>query len=397
MATNFKLKNFSNPETLKAISHPLLKRFLQKYPAFFARRFFDVNAGDQYDYDHLASILLSPDEDTPEELMDALFFIDEMSLPQYYDDLMEKMSEAGVDPATLPQPTAADLAMAIWLASPHILETMHAERFMSKAKKFDSFLSLDSTLPPFSMPSPSTITNLENDLNGWFETKKRGRGTKVFVFKREDLVWFLVRHGEPYKREGTLKNGESASIFYRPEKFDVLLYNPQIGELSIHANTKGEKKAYCEYFGKHLFNNDCLFDIDYSGEKYTLDPIRFDGPDSLLCTDVVGIDDIKLCELQFRHDSNMYHLEIHRANDVFGALGLQSRRIPPSAKLIKASFKITFSTSVRPRIVSIRPPNIAIFDRESDSTIVNVWLKKRGFIISRESNDDKANTGLAVA
>jgi hypothetical protein len=93
----------------------------------------------------------------------------------------------------------------------------------------------------------------------------------------------------------------------------------------------------------------------------------------------------------------MYHLEIHRANDVFGALGLQSRRIPPSAKLIKASFKITFSTSVRPRIVSIRPPNIAIFDRESDSTIVNVWLKKRGFIISRESNDDKANTGLAVA
>jgi len=398
MATSFKLRNFSNPAILKAISRPLLMQFLQRYAAFFAVRHFNMHAGDEFDYDHLASILMSPSEDTPEELLDALFFIDEMSLPGYYDELMNKTSKAGIDMGTLPQPTVGDLAVAIWLASPNLLESIHAEQFMVRAKKFDSFLTTCSSIPQFTLPAAATIQNLEGDLNNWFETKKRGRGTKVFVFMRDDIAWFLVRHGEPYKREGTLKNGESSSIFYRPEKFDVLLYNPEIGEFSIHTSTKGEKKAYCKFFGRHIFGSDSMFDIDNSGDKYTLDPLRIDGADSLLCTDVDGIDEIQLCELQLRHDANIYHIEIHKADDVFDALESQSRCIPEGASLVKASFKITFTNSVRPRTVSIRPPNVAIFDRESDSLIVNTWLKKRGFInINREHINGETNVVLAVA
>ncbi|OHB45937.1 MAG: hypothetical protein A2Y13_05285 [Planctomycetes bacterium GWC2_45_44] len=276
MSTNFKLRNFANPATLKAIARPLLIQFLQRYGDFFAGRHLNMHAGDGFDYDHLASILMSPDEDTPEELLDALFFIDEMSMPQYYDDLVNKMASAGINPGTLPEPTGADLAVAIWLASPSLLESLHAEQFMVRAKKFDSFLSTGTTIPPLTHPTASVLKALEDNLNHWFETKKRGRGTKVFVFMRDGVAWFLVRHGEPYKREGTLKNGESSSIFYRPEKFDVLMYNPEIGEFSIHTSTKSEKKAYCKYFGRHLFGNELMFDIDRSGEKYTLEPLRND-------------------------------------------------------------------------------------------------------------------------
>lgn len=398
MATSFKLRNFSNPAILKAIFRPLLTQFLQRYADFFADRNFRINAGEELDYDQLVSILMSPNEDTPEELLDALFFIDEMSLPGYYDELMNKTSKAGIDMGTLPQPTVGDLAVAIWLASPSLLESIHAEQFMVRAKKFDSFLTTCSSIPQFTLPAAATIQNLENDLNNWFETKKRGRGTKVFVFIRDEIAWFLVRHGEPYKREGTLKNGESSSIFYRPEKFDVLLYNPEIGEFSIHTSTKGEKKAYCKFFGRHIFGSDSMFDIDNSGDKYTLDPLRIDGAASLLCTDVEGIDEIQLCEMQLRHDTNIYHIEIHKADDVFEALESQSRCIPAGASLVKASFKITFTNSVRPRTVSVRPPNVAIFDRESDSLIVNTWLEKRGFInINKESIDGETNVVLAVA
>jgi hypothetical protein len=398
MATSFKLRNFSDPAILKAISRPLMVQFLQRYVEFLAGRHFNMCAGDEFDYDHLASILMSPDEDTPEELLDALFFIDEMSLTEYYDDLMDKMPTAGIDPASLPEPTAADLAVAIWLTSPNLLESIHAERFMVRAKKFDSFLTTCSTIPSFTLPTAATIQNIEDDLNCWFETKKRGRCTKVFVFMRDETAWFLVRHGEPYKREGTLKNGESSSIFYRPEKFDVLLYNPQLGEFSVHASTKGEKKAYCKYFGKHLFGSESMFDIENTGAKYSLDMLRIEGSDSLLCTDVDGIDEIKLCELQFRHDANIYHIEIHKADDVFESIKSQSRCIPASASLVRASFKITFTNSVRPRTVSVRPPNVAIFDRESDNEIVNTWLEKRGFIITKkETLDGETDPFLAVA
>lgn len=398
MATSFKLRNFSNPAILKAISRPLMMQFLQRYDEFFDGRHFTMNACEELDYDHLASILMSPGEDTPEELLDALFFIDEMSLPGYYDELMNKVSKAGIDMGTLPQPTVGDLAVAIWLASPSLLESIHAEQFMVRAKKFDSFLTTCSTIPSFTFPAVATVQNLEGDLNNWFETKKRGRGTKVFVFMRDDIAWFLVRHGEPYKREGTLKNGEPSSIFYRPEKFDVLLYNPEIGEFSIHTSTKGEKKAYCKFFGRHIFASESTFDIDRCGDKYTLDPLRIDDSDSLLCTDVDGIDEINLCELQFRHDANIYHIEIHKADDVFEALELQSRCIPAGASLVKASFKITFTNSIRPRTVSIRPPNVAIFDRESDNLLVNTWLEKRGFItIKKEAIDGETDVVLAVA
>ncbi|MFA5291911.1 MAG: hypothetical protein WC496_02640 [Phycisphaerae bacterium] len=398
MATSFRLRNFSNPAILKAISRPLMMQFLQRHAEFFAGRHFNINACEELDYDHLASVLMSPNEDTPEELLDALFFIDEMSLPGYYDELMVKMSKADIVMETLPEPTVGDLAVAIWLASPSLLESIHAEQFMVRAKKFDSFLTTCSSIPSFALPGAATIQNLESDLNHWFETKKRGRGTKVFVFIRDGIAWFLVRHGEPYKREGTLKNDEPSSIFYRPEKFDVLLYNPEIGEFSIHTSTKGEKKAYCKFFGKHIFGNESMFDIENSGDKYSLDPLRVDGSDSLLCTDVDGIDEIKICELQFRHDANIYHIEIHKADDVFEALESQSRCIPAAASLVKASFKITFANSVRPRTVSIRPPNVAIFDRESDSLLVNTWLEKRGFItINKETIDGETNVVLAVA
>jgi len=45
------------------------------------------------------------------------------------------------------------------------------------------------------------------------------------------VVWFLVRHGEPFTRESIVKDGESSSVYYRPEKYDVLVYNPETGEI----------------------------------------------------------------------------------------------------------------------------------------------------------------------
>ncbi len=221
---------------------------------------------------------------------------------------------------------------------------------------------------------------LEDALNDWFETEKRGRGTRVFPFFRDEGVWFLVRHGQPYKREGTLENGQSASVYYRPEKFDVLIYNPEIGELAIHAGTKGEKQTYCKLLGRHIFGSKTFFDIEGAAGKFTLRPIVEDWRACVACDDIDGIEEIRLSELQFRHASAQYHIEVHKADDVFRALEDIQRSLPAKAKLLRAGFKVKFRNSVRPRTVVIRPPNITIFDRESDSDLLNEWLSVRGFI-----------------
>ncbi len=59
----------------------------------------------------------------------------------------------------------------------------------------------------------------------------------LFMFPEADETWFLVRHGQPFRREGSIVDGESESVFYRPEKFDVLVYSSAASELRINAGT----------------------------------------------------------------------------------------------------------------------------------------------------------------
>ncbi len=88
---------------------------------------------------------------------------------------------------------------------------------------FEYFKCTRETIPDFVEPSDETVAALEADLDEWFAKKRRGRASKVFVYVKEDFVWFLVRHGEPFTRESIIKDGKSKSLFYRPEKYDVLV------------------------------------------------------------------------------------------------------------------------------------------------------------------------------
>ena len=398
MASNFKLRRFSSPATLKSISAPLLIEFLAPYRPFLEARGLDVSGPADLDYDALANILMSPDENTPDAMLDALFFVDEMSLPALYEDLITEAHAEKIDLGNTDELTPADLAVRIWMAKPSILERLHAERFLVKPKSFRYFLSTTLRPDDLSYPSDETIKALEEQLNDWFETKKRGRGTRVFPFFREDGIWFLVRHGEPYKREGTLENGESSSVFYRPEKFDVLIYSLNANELAIHAGTKGERTIYCKAFGFHLFGSETFFDYAGMFGRFTLDPIRDDWRQCVACTDVDGIVEVRLTELQIQHDSVQSHVEIHRANDVFTAFEDLGRHIPAGAELIRAKFMVTFSDAVRARTVVIQPSNATIFDRESDSELLYCWMTARGFLRAEvELSDDGRNTALAVS
>ena len=129
----------------------------------------------------------------------------------------------------------------MFLKDRRLLERKHAERYLTRPRTFDYFQTDLHPIPSFRQPSPQTLTALETDLDDWFELKKRGRGSRVFVYRKGDSIWFLVRHGDPFRREGSLEGSRASSVFYRPEKHDVLVYQPAIGEIRMHACNKGEK------------------------------------------------------------------------------------------------------------------------------------------------------------
>ena len=335
------------------------------------------NASNGLDYEHLVEVLMSPDADTPKDLVDALFFVNEMSTDNCMDLLLEEAEKKGLSLDGKPDPTAADVAVQVFLQDRRLLERKHAEQYLTRPRSFEYFQTEARPVPAFKQPSRETLTALEHDLDEWFENKKRARGSRVFVYPKGDSIWFLVRHGDPFRREGSLDGGQTSSVFYRPEKHDVLVYEPAIGELRMNACNNGEKETYRRKFGRYLFGDEDFFP---GTGKYTLEPLRRDGAASVVCTDVDGIDWVRLKEVQFLWGGAEREIEIRKANDIFAALEGRGRSIPTTAPILRAGFHVKFTDAKNPRTVTIRPSNIAQYTRDSDADVVEDWLQKRGFI-----------------
>jgi len=262
---------------------------------------------------------------------------------------------------------------------------MHAEKYATKIRSFEYFQTDVSPIPPFEIPSSDALRAMESSLDDWYEEKKRGRECKVFMYPKEDGVWFLVRHGNPFKREGSLECKRCTTVFYRPEKYDVLVYDPRLGELRMRACGVREKDLLRRQFGLHFFGREEFFPVT---GKYTLEPLRQDGAASCVCTDVEGLDWVRLKELHLLWDIRDTEIEIRKADDVFAKFATLGRDIHPKARIIRAGFQVKFSDAKRPRTLVIRPSNIAQYTRDSDSMILEDWMGKRGFIASEGGADN---------
>ena len=398
MAT-FKLRRFASADALKRIRPRILRTLLAPHAPYFAERGIHVNgaaAENGLDYEALAGFLVDPDEGMPQDLIDALFISNEMATEEGMQTLLSTIDR--MNPSDRPDlgdtsdVTPCDVAIAVWLHSPDLLEREHAERVVANKKSFLSFLARERPTTPFTPPSRDRIRALERSLGDWFAEKKKSDVVRVLVYPKSDEVWFLVRHGDTFRREGAVKDGQSSSVFYRPEKHDVVVYNPVVGELRVNAVTKGEKDLYRRKFGLHLFGDEDHFPD--SLKKYTLEPLQVHGKAALACADVEGIDSIHLTEVTYFWGGAYNEMEIRRASDIFAALEARERELLSNVRISGAKFRVKFSDSKTPRSVNVRPPNVATFTRDDDGKHVEEWLRQREFLVPRpeESGDDDGHS-----
>jgi hypothetical protein len=390
----FRLRRFSRPESLKAIAPEQLIAFLRPYERYFASRGVMLPpacSAEKLDYSGLVKAFLSPDSKTPQQLIDALYLVDEMATPEGMDALLDEVARQNLMLTTGSDHSPEDVAVQVWLLKRDILERKHAEHHLEKARSFASYQMDRFRRPEFKRPSNKQLEALTSDLDDWFEAKKRGRGVRVIICEKNDGVWFLVRHGEPFKREESLDGAEASSVSYRPLKYDVLVYSPIIGELRINARSKGEKQMYCTKFGKHLFGDEDIFP---GTEKYTLDPLRERGKDSLATVDIEGIDWVKLREIQWLFGGNPWEVITRKSDDYFALLKSRNKPFPVDGRIIKATFQVMFSDAKTPRSVIIKPPNVAQFTRDDDSVPVEKWLEARGFILNEESGGSEQTAAV---
>ena len=383
MAT-FNPRRFSKPETLRMVAREHLIAFLRPHAAYFTARGVELpsNQTQELDYDTLSDVLLSSDTTTPPELAESLYYVDELSTQEGFDSIQEAIDGTEFDATISDEITCADLAIQVWMRNRDLIERLHAEQFLHRPRSFEYFMTTGEIQDCRKLDEVG-LRALESDLNDWFEKKRRGRTAKVFVYRKPDFIWFLVRHGEPFTREPSLKAGnEEGSEYFRPMKFDLLVYNPNIGEIRVNATSKGEKQLYRKHFGGHFFGDDEYFD---STAKFTLDPLREDGADAVLCGDIDGLEEIKLKEIQIFRGGTHKEIEIRKAEDIFAALAERERDLSKAKGLFKASFSVKFTDSKTPRTVTLSG-NKAQYKRDDDSEILEQWFAARGFVNVREGD-----------
>jgi len=134
---------------------------------------------DGLDYSALSSILLNPNTSTPPEMSEALYYINEMSTPEGFDQIQDAIEDTEIDVSIEEDAAYGDMALQVWIQDRDIIERLHAEQFLLRPRSFEYFKCTRETIPDFEEPSEETIAALEADLDEWFAKKRRGRASKV--------------------------------------------------------------------------------------------------------------------------------------------------------------------------------------------------------------------------
>jgi hypothetical protein len=379
-------ERFCDPEVLRKITPRFLVQFLRPYSAFLADRGIELRDGgrsDPIDYERFVEVITSPDQGVPDDLVHGLYFTHELATEVWADRLREEAAEHGFK-IVGQDLSPADVAVQVWLKAPAILERLHAEQLLPRLRTYRYFQARTARWPSAKTPAPKVLRAIQERLTLWFEAHDRGKGCRIRASLGQGEVWFLIWHGQTLHRQGIVKGDKSSSVVYRPEKYDIVVYNAKVGELRLKTCWDKELSEYREAFGLHLFG-----DPDYfPGEsKYTLDPLIKVRTKALAC-DGELIKKVALSELRFLWgEGSDQAVEIHQAEDVFAALKARGYEWPESPRLTLAKFKVWFGKLKHARTVTLRPPNVTSYTRDSDSLPVEEWLDEQGFILPREFAD----------
>lgn len=386
------IRRYSDPDALKEIAPANLIAMLKDEEPFLAARGITLPAtanDGELDYEALANLFLSPD-DIPPELVERFHLVNQMSNKDAMDHILDQVHDRQLELDFAADASPADVAAQLLLKDKALFQELHAERAVAKYRSFIFYVPLPGREKPKDYTPPDDLSALEDELNDWYEKHKRGRSARVFWRQKDTEFWFYIRHAEPIKREGCvgMKDNQSGSMIYRPEKHDLLIYDADAGEIRLHADCTKEPELFRKAFGTHLFGDPDFFPPGL--EKYTLDPLKTKARAALAFDGIDGIHSITLKEVEwFRGLGALWEREVHKSEDVFSVFEERDFQIPESFDIRQAKFAVLFTDAKKPRTVTIKPSNYLSVGRDDDAIPVGKWLTAQGFIVKDKPDEDE--------
>lgn len=388
MATTFNPR-FAKPSVLGSISPALLCQLLEPHREWLGRADVSIDDPAALNVDAL-SLLIMTGAGLPDELVELVCLIDDLATHHMFDRVLSCAHDAGV--RIDDDVTGHDLAVRVMLVDPGAMVDLRTERSSLRPKKYERYMAMTKTIPSPRTRSRKRIEAMENDLDEDFINRFRQRSVgvaKVYAFDEPHGFRLMIRRGDTRRNQLIIDDSDETRtrpFLHRPELYDVVRYDRRHGDLLVNAKSKADIRAYCLLVGKHLFDDRFAFDPNLAPRRYSLDPIRDNGPACLSCAHIDGLDDVRLTLLRMEpagFDSTPFTIG---PGDVFHALPLIGNTIDPSAELTRAVLRFRLHGQSRERTVTIAPPISATYERDDAADVIEEFIEQAAFLLPREES-----------
>lgn len=141
-------KQLGEPEVIREINPTVLCAFLKPFEGYLRTRGLEVKEPSRIDnaaIEKLVDILINPTMKTPQRLLHAVFYVEEMSSPLAADSLLKLARQAGMPFDEDANHTLADVVMQVWLFDSKMVEAQHAWQTWKTPRRMECFQPVQST------------------------------------------------------------------------------------------------------------------------------------------------------------------------------------------------------------------------------------------------------------
>ncbi|QHI70493.1 hypothetical protein [Tichowtungia aerotolerans] len=376
-----KLTKFTSLGVLQNFSVPVLIEFLNRFKAYLKARKIKLSA-ETFDYEEIISLFTQVHSDTPQELLEAAFFIEEMASQSGRDKVIKEANARNIILGYAPDAFSVhDFIMLTWLRHPGLLEAAKSRVQTWRKRSFCTCSPTLGEVHPLVRSEIGSIHDLEQGLADVLPGCDSG-AVKVIEYedKGTDEIWFLVRRTGFLERVPFMgDSGTPEVVFVRPLKYDVIVYDKAHGTLRIncHKSLRGE---YRQEFGQFLFGKQEYF---ADRDVYSLNILFDNDPAFLDCSGIAGIDSIRWKEVGYVFPGSFGITRVEKSPDMAKSKKLRNKPfVPPGVVIRYAKFDVLFEGAKSPRSVQIMAGNVANYSRESDYSALDDWIRQSGIMIN---------------
>ncbi|TWT74807.1 hypothetical protein [Allorhodopirellula solitaria] len=385
MAT-FNPKHFTDADVLRTIHPEHLCKLIEPHATYFGDRGLSLPSARQaatLDVDRLAHLLESPDDAIPQELLNAIGYIDEMATERGMDSLLPKAIEAKMPLDPNKDHSPADIAVQVWLFDPMIVEREHIWFTWKPPRRMDCFRVGEKKHGKLLEITHERCQQAAEDIGSWLSENNRTPFCNLAYRETDDGFEFSIQRGDPFTRKSTIERNSIGNVHFRPAGKDKVIFKLEDVMVMINTPIRRAIAVYQRVFGNLLYGDPEFFTDSNIISTRALEEL---GEGALSCRDVDGIDEVLFVEYLVDLGGDQDATVTYKANDIITDMKQRNRKLDFEGRLISATFRIRYRGSRYWRTLKLYDGNATCYTRDANARHAEQWMRLRNFIQVTNAN-----------